>query len=375
MSKDYYELLGVTKSASQDEIKKAFRKLAHKYHPDKSNGDDKKFKEINEAYQVLSKPEKRKQYDQFGQSFSGAGPGGMNWQDFARANSQGGFDFNQGSNGQSANFDFGDLGDIEDLFSGIFGGGFSSARGGARSKKGLDLEVRLVIDFKEAVFGVKKEIEIEKDVVCSSCGGSGGAQGSKIDVCSKCQGSGFVEILQRSFFGAVRNRQICPDCSGRGKIYAKKCKECSGQGIVKKRVRIPIEIPAGADDSVTLKMAGQGQVGANGTIAGDLYIRINIQPQNKFDRRGDDIFEEMNIGFTQASLGGKIKITTVHGDVDLKIPAGIQSGSVLKLSGEGVPHMNRRGRGDHLIKVVIETPKNLSRKQKKLLEELQGEGI
>jgi len=371
MSKDYYEILGVAKGASQDEIKKAFRKLAHQYHPDKGSGDDKKFKEINEAYQTLGNPEKRKQYDQFGNAYSGAGPGGMNWQDFARAQNMGGFN-SGGSNGnQGVHFDFGDLGDVEDLFSGIFGG-----RGRRQTRqRGGDIEVILTIEFNEAVFGANKEIELNKNVVCTHCQGQGAEPGSKVTTCEQCQGSGRIEVLQRSFFGTVRTAQACPSCQGQGKIFSTKCKKCSGQGIETKKVKIPIEIPAGASDGVTLKLIGQGEAGEQGKSAGDLYIHLQVRPSAKFIRQGDDIVEELKINFSQAALGDKIKIDTLDGKINLKIPAGVEPATVLKLSGQGVPHMNRRGRGDHLVKIRIKTPKNLTRKQKKLLEEIKSEGI
>lgn len=371
MSKDYYEILGVTKGASQDEIKKAFRKLAHQHHPDKGNGDDKKFKEINEAYQTLSKPEKRKQYDQFGETHSGTGPGGMNWQDFARAQSQGGFNSGGFDGSQGVHFDFGDLGDVEDLFSGIFGG--RSRR--QANQRGGDIEAVLTIDFNEAVFGVTKEVELEKKVTCAHCQGQGAEPGSKVIACKQCQGSGQVEALQRSFFGTVRTVQACPSCQGQGKIFSSKCKKCLGQGIETKRVKIPIEIPAGADSGVTLKLTGQGEAGEQGKSAGDLYIRIQVKPSTKFIRHGDDIVDELNINFSQAALGDKINIDTLDGKVSLKIPAGVEPATILKLSGQGVPHMNKRGRGDHLVKIRIKTPKNLSRQQKKLLEEMKTEGI
>lgn len=368
MAKDYYEILGVKKTASADEIKKTYRQLAHKYHPDKSGGDEQKFKEVNEAYQTLGNAEKRKQYDQFGQSFSGAGPGGMNWQDFARANAQGGFDF-----GQGANFDFGDLGDIEDLFSGIFGGGFS--RGQQRSARGRDLQVDMEISFQEAVFGTKREVEISKKSHCSVCGGSGAKPGSKRQTCSQCQGRGRIESVQRSFFGAVRTQSVCPACQGEGNIAETQCSHCRGEGVEMKKQRLTVTVPAGADDGVTLKFSGEGEVVGRGRPAGDLYIRLRVRSSDKFVRRGDDIHTDLPIGFGQAALGDKVKIETIDGSVSLKIPAGVQSGTVLKLAGEGVPHMNRRGRGDHLVKVIVSTPRSLSRDQKKILDDLKSAGV
>jgi len=373
MSKDYYEILGVKKNATAEEIKKAFRQLAHQYHPDKGNGDDKKFKEINEAYQVLGNTEKRKQYDQFGQSFSGAGPGGMNWQDFARAQQQGGFDFSQGF--QGVNFDFGEMGDIEDLFSGIFGGSFRSGRNSKKNTRGRDLSLTLTVDFFEAVFGAKKTINLTRQILCDICQGSGAKVNSKVSTCSQCQGRGQIETVTRSFFGMMRSTQICPTCQGDGQIITEKCTQCHGSGLMRKQETINVEIPAGADNGVTLKFSGRGDIVNKKGQPGDLYINLHVNPNPKFNRQGSDIQQNLHISFSKAALGDKVPVETVDGEVKLKIPAGIASGTVLKLSGQGVPHMNRRGRGDHLVKVIIDVPKSLNRQQKKLLTELQQTGL
>lgn len=373
MSKDYYEILGVKKNATAEEIKKAFRQLAHKYHPDKGGGDEKKFKEINEAYQVLGNTEKRKQYDQFGQSFSGAGPGGMNWQDFARAQQQGGFDFSQGF--QGANFDFGDIGDIEDLFSGIFGGSFRQGGKNKRSRAGRDIQLELTIDFFEAVFGTKKTITIERDDICSVCQGSGAKPGSEVKTCQQCQGRGQIDTVTRSFFGMVRSSQICPTCQGDGRIVSEKCTNCHGAGKSRKKENIEVEIPAGADNGVTLKFTARGDVLTKNGSPGDLYINLRVLPNQKFERHGSDTYQQIKINFSQAALGDKVLVDTVDGEVKLKIPAGITSGTVLKLAGQGIPNMNRRGRGDHLVKVIIDVPKSLNRQQKKLLNELKEQGL
>ncbi len=373
MSKDYYEILGVKKSATAEEIKKAFRQLAHKYHPDKGNGDDKKFKEINEAYQVLGNAEKRKQYDQFGQSFSGAGPGGMNWQDFARAQQQGGFDFSQGF--QEVNFDFGDMGDIEDLFSGIFGGSFRQGKSKQRNTRGRDLSMVMTVDFFEAVFGAKKTVTITRQDLCETCQGSGAKDATKISTCSQCQGRGHIETVSRSFFGMMRSTQVCPTCHGDGQIILDKCQVCQGSGLVQKQETINVEIPAGADNGVTLKFTGRGDRLNKKGEPGDLYINLKVTANEKFNRQGSDIHQDLHISFSQAALGDKVPIETIDGQVKLKIPSGITSGTVLKLSGQGVAHMNRRGRGDHLVKIIIDVPKSLNRQQKKLLTDLQQVGL
>ena len=370
MSKDYYEILGVKKDATADEVKKAFRKLAHQYHPDKGSGDEKKFKEINEAYQILGNVEKRKQYDQFGQSFSGSGPGGMNWQDFARAQQAGGFDFSQG-----ANFDFGDIGNIEDLFSGIFGGSFRQGGKNRRSRAGRDIQLEMTIDFFAAVFGTKKTITIERDDICAVCQGSGAKPGSEVKTCQQCQGRGQIDTITRSFFGMVRSTQVCPTCQGDGNIVTEKCTNCHGAGRSRKKENIEIEIPAGADNGVTFKFTGRGDVLTKNGLPGDLYINLRVLPNQKFERHGSDTHQQIKINFSQAALGDKVPVATVDGEVKLKIPAGIASGTVLKLSGQGIPNMNRRGRGDHLVKVIIEVPKSLNRQQKKLLTELKEQGL
>jgi len=283
MAKDYYDILGVGKSASQDEIKKAYRKLAHKYHPDKGNGDDTKFKEINEAYQTLGNTEKRKQYDQFGQSFAGGqGPGGMNWQDFARSAGQGGF----GNAGGNIHFDFGDLGDFEDLFSGIFGG---STRRTSRPTRGADIELRLHISFEEAVFGTKKQITLERYEKCKTCDGQGAAPGSKVEKCNRCHGTGRVETVQRTMLGMMRNVAVCPDCQGEGVSFSESCRNCQGEGRVRTSSQVEVNIPAGVNSGTTLKLSGEGQAGLRGQDTGDLYLEIQVKPSTKFTRRGDDM--------------------------------------------------------------------------------------
>jgi len=364
MAKNYYDVLGVSKSASQDEIKKAFRRLAHEHHPDKKTGNAEKFKEINEAYQVVGNEEKRRQYDQFGQTFKGAGSssGGFgNYQDFARAGGNPFGGFNQGN----VRFDFGDLGDLGDLFGGMFGGG----RTAREESRGQDLQIEMTIDFQDAVFGVEKVIDLNKQIICQKCSGSGAEPGSKIISCAACGGTGHIVKVQQTILGNFQMQSVCPDCSGRGRKAEKQCLNCHGSGHLKGSEKIKIIIPAGIDNSQTVKLSGKGQVGEQGR-AGDLYVHISVRPSKEFARRGDDIHSSVNLNLKQAILGDKIKVNTVDGLVSLKIPAGTQSGTEFKLRGKGVPHLRSTGRGDQLVMVTVEIPKNLSREKKKLIEQL-----
>jgi len=368
--KDYYSILGVDKNASQEEIKKAFRKKAHQYHPDKQGGDEAKFKEVSEAYKVLGTPEKRKQYDQFGSTFNGAGFGGGqggagagfggNWQDFARQ---------AGGAGGGMGFDFDDLGDI---FGDIFGFSSGGARGRRRQpKQGRDIQAQLEVDFMESVFGTEKDVELEKNVVCDNCNGQGAEPGSKVSTCPSCGGSGQVEQTQNTFLGAMRTVTVCPECRGEGKKIEQPCKKCNGSGTIREKEKITIKIPAGVSEGQQIRLSGKGEAGEKGAPAGDLYVIVKVKPSSKFERQGDDILTKEKISFKQAALGDKIDVETIHGQVKLKIPAGTQTGKVFKLRGKGVPHLGRGGYGDHLVEVVVETPTRLSKKQKKALEELE----
>jgi molecular chaperone DnaJ len=354
MAKDYYDILGVDKSASQDDIKKAFRKKAHEHHPDKGNGNADKFKELNEAYQTIGNENKRKQYDQFG---SAGGPGGFNYSDFSGA--RGGSPFGQGG----VNFDFGDLGD---LFGGMFNGG-----GGGRTEqaRGASIETELPISFEESVFGVEKMLNLSKRIVCSTCQGNGAEPGSKVNTCKKCSGSGKVSSVQQTILGTFQSQSVCPDCSGEGKSYDKKCSKCSGSGVEYGSEKIKIKVPAGIENGQQIRLTGKGEASPKG-IAGDLYINIRVNPSSKFKRQLDDIRSDYHLSISQASLGDKVEVSTVDGPVTLKIPAGTQSHTEFKLSGKGVPHLRVRGRGDHIVRVLVDIPKGLNRKQRKLLEEL-----
>ncbi len=359
MGKDYYKILGVDKNASQDEIKKAFRKKAHQYHPDKEGGNEAKFKEVNEAYQILGDPQKRTQYDQFGSTFD-------------HSQTSRGFGGFEGFSANGFNIDIDDLGDIFGSFGDIFG--FGGRKGQAHSR-GADVEVSLTIDFKEAVFGVEKEINFYKTVKCEKCGGSGAKPGSKIETCSVCGGSGRVTNAQRTIFGTVQTQTTCPRCGGEGKTYAQKCPKCQGTGLERKLVKLKVKIPAGVDDGSRIRIAGQGEAGIKGAPAGNLYLNIKVKPSHKFKREGYNILSEEEINFTQAALGDKINIETIDGPLKLKIPAGTQPGTIFRLRGKGVPYLKKSGifsnqRGDHLVNVKVKTPTNLNRKQKQLFKKL-----
>ena len=355
MSKDYYNILGVSKTANQDEIKKAFRQKAHQHHPDKQGGDEAKFKEINEAYQVLGDQKKRTQYDQFGSDFSHGQAGG-------------GFSGFEGFSNGGFNVDFEDLGDVFGGLGDIFG--FGGGQGRGRQKRGRDIEMVLTIDFMDAVFGAEKEIGLQKTVKCDKCGGNGAEPGSKIETCKTCGGSGKVRRVQRTIFGQMQTQVVCSDCNGEGKTFDRKCSKCGGQGIVRDLARLKVKIPAGINEGESIRLSGQGEAGAKGAGAGDLYLRMRVSQDKRFEREGNDIKSGKEINFVQASLGDKIEIETVDGIITLKIPEGTQSGTVFKLRDRGVVKLNGRGRGDHLVKVIVKTPTGLSRKQRKALEEL-----
>lgn len=360
MSKDYYNILGVEKNASPDEIKHAFRKKAHEHHPDKG-GNAEKFKEFNEAYQVLGNAEKRKQYDQFGSAFQNGQAGGANWGGFG----QGFGGFNQGG----MNFDMDDLGEMFGGFGDIFGfgGGRQNAR---RQTKGRDMEMSLTLDFMEAAFGTEKEISFTKNIVCGHCHGEGGEPGAKVETCQTCNGSGRVSGVQRTILGNIQTQTVCPACQGEGKIHSQKCTKCHGQGIVRETVKLKVRVPAGVNDNESIRLSGQGEAGQKGAASGDLYLRLRVLQHKKLVREGYDIKSEATISVGQAALGDKIDVETIHGSVKLKIPEGTQSGTIFRLKGKGVTKLHNRGIGDQLVRVVVKIPAGLNKKQKQLLEEL-----
>jgi len=360
--KNYYEILGVTKSASKEEIKKAFRKLAHKHHPDKKGGNEAAFKEANEAYQVLVDDKKRSEYDRYGRVFDGAGGGPSGATGFE------GFDFSGfSSQGNGAGFDFGDI--FEDIFSGFNAGG----GGGRRSRRGRDISIDLEIAFEESIFGVDRKVLISKLATCDKCHGEGGEAGSKVKECPSCRGEGKVRETKRSVFGTFASVKECDDCLGKGKVPEKKCSSCGGSGILKKSEEISIGVPKGIQNGEMIKLTGAGEAASHG-VSGDLYVKVHVLPHNIFTRERNNLLMTLDVKFSEAVIGVKREVKTLDGLIKVNIPKGIDSGEVLRVRGYGVFFDNKK-RGDLLIKVIVKTPKNLSRKAKSLIEDLQKEGI
>ena len=353
--RDYYEVLGVDKNASDADIKKAFRKLARKYHPDVNPGDkdaEAKFKEINEAYDVLSNAEKRQQYDQFGHDAPNFGAGGF-----------GGF----GGGGFGGSADFGDLGDIFNMF---FGGGGGAGAQANSPRQGADLRYDLTLSFEDAVFGCKKTITVDRWVTCSTCGGSGAKPGTSAETCSRCHGTGRVTSMQQTPFGRMQTQTTCPECGGRGKVIKEKCPDCGGTGRKRESKTLEVNVPAGVDNGTRLRMAGEGEAGENGGPSGDLYIYIRVRPHEIFTRDDTDIYMEQKINVAQAALGDEIEVPTLEGRIKFTIPAGVQSGARFRLKGKGVKGMRSYGKGDQYVTVIVETPKNLTDEQRQLFEKL-----
>ncbi|WP_126427758.1 molecular chaperone DnaJ [Brevibacillus marinus] len=344
MKRDYYEVLGVGRDATPEEIKKAYRKLARQYHPDVNKEPDaaEKFKEVKEAYDVLSDPQKKAQYDRYGH------------QDPSQSQGFGGFDMSG----------MGGFGDIFDMF---FGGGRRSNPHAPR--KGADIQYSMRIEFTDAVFGMDTDIEIPKEVECTTCHGSGAKPGTSPETCRTCGGSGQEEIVANTPFGRIINRRVCHTCGGKGRLVREKCRECHGQGRVKIRRTIHLNIPAGVDDGAQLRVPGEGEAGVNGGPPGDLYVVLHVKPHPFFKREGNDIYCQVPISFAQAALGAEIEVPTVDGRVKLKIPAGTQTETSFRVRGKGVPYLRGSGRGDQHVKVRVVTPKNLTERQKELLRE------
>lgn len=346
--RDYYEVLGVEKTATEDELKKAYRKLARQYHPDVNPGDkeaEEKFKEINEAYEVLSDATKREQYDRFGHN----GPGGF---------------------GGAGGFNAGDFGGMNDIFDMFFGGagGFGGQQRGPR--KGADLRYDLTIDFEEAVFGTEKTITIPKWENCNTCHGTGAKAGTSPTTCPRCNGTGQIFTVQRTPFGQMQTAKVCPECGGKGTIIKDPCPDCGGKGKKRVQKKIEVKVPAGVDVGSRLRMAGEGDPGEQGAPSGDLYIYIDVRPHAVFQRDEDDIYMEQEINFAQAALGADIQVQTLEGYVTLTIPAGVQSGAKFRMKGKGVRSVRGYGKGDQYVTVRVATPKNLTAEQKDLLQKL-----
>ena len=361
MPKDYYSILGVSKNANDDEIKKSFRRLAHEHHPDKG-GDASKFKDINEAYQILGDKQKRQTYDQFGsaafENGGGGAPGGP-----------GGF----GGGGFDFNFQGQDFGDLNDVLGEMFG--FGGGRGGRRESRGKNIEMDVELSFHESVFGVDKTLKLYRQLTCSHCKGEGAEPGTKVNECKTCGGSGQVRQAQRTMFGTMQTVVECKECHGRGKKPEKECKACSGHGVERREQSISIHIPAGVDSGAMLQVAGEGEAPAGGGRAGDLFIRVHVQPHKDFVRKGYEIVSEMAIPFTVLSLGGTIHVPTIDGDESVRVAEGTQDGTLITIRNKGVPHGRSGNRGNHIVRLTADIPRKLSKEQKALLEQLRNTGL
>lgn len=358
--RDYYEILGLSKGASDDEIKKAFRKAAVQHHPDKG-GSEEKFKEINEAYEVLKDPSKRQRYDQFGHAGVGssAASDGMGGNPFA------GFG---GGAGQNVHFDFGDLG-LGDIFSSFFNGqqpGGGGRRG--RQTRGNDIQTEINLTFEQAVFGTEIDLHLNIDDTCEHCKGSTAEPGHELKTCDQCKGTGQTVRVTQTIFGNIQQATVCNKCEGSGKIPEKVCTVCHGKGVKARKQEVKLKVPAGIDDGATIRLRERGEAIARGE-KGDLYVNIHVKPHKKFTREGDLILSEEHVSMIDAALGTEINVDTVDGNVKMKIPAGTQSGTDFKLSDHGVPHLRSKNRGAHIVTVIVDTPEKLSKKQKELLEE------
>ena len=354
--RDYYEVLGVTKGASADEIKKAFRKAAVQHHPDKEGGDEAKFKEVNEAYEVLKDQQKRQRYDQFGHAgvggASGGGAGGNPFEGF-------------GGQGQNVHFDFGE-GGFGDIFSQFFGGG-----GQQGPKRGRDIETRITLTFEEAIFGKEEKLRLNIDDECSHCHGSTVEPGHSLKTCDTCKGAGQRVRVMNTMFGPIRQAAICEACNGKGKIPEVVCSRCHGSGTERREQTISVKIPAGIDDGATIRLREHGEAIGGGS-KGDLYVHIRVKAHKKFTREGDLILSEEHVGMVDAALGTEIDVETVDGVVTMKVPAGTQSGTDFKLSSHGVPHLKHESRGAHIVSIIVDTPTKLNKRQREILEEFDS---
>lgn len=362
MSKDYYTVLGVSKSATEDDIKTAFRKLAHKHHPDKKGGDEAKFKEASEAYTVLSDKKKRAEYDAYGKTFAGAGGpqgGGFGGFDFSGFQNGEGFAFN----GQNVDFDLGD----------IFGEFFGAGGGRAQQARGRDVSIDIELSFRESIFGAERRVMVFKVGVCEACEGTGAKKGAKMITCTSCNGKGEIRESRNSFFGNVTTTRTCPKCHGRGQLPETTCPTCRGEGVARRQEEIQIQVPAGVSDGEMIRMPGRGEVAPGGT-AGDLYVKLHVKTDPAFQREGNTLITVLPIKLTDALLGGTYTVRTLDGDESISIPAGVVHGEMIRVRGKGVP-TGRTGRGDLLVRIDITFPKKLSKGVRGLIEKLRVEGL
>lgn len=359
MQKDYYQILGVERKASKEEIKKAFHKLAHKYHPDKKGGDEERFKEVNEAYQVLSNEKKRSEYDTYGQVFNdGSGQ------------QQGASGFHGFDPSQFGDFDFSNAGGFGDIFSEIFNGG----RGGAQGRRGSDISIEITVSFSESIFGTTRKVLITKRALCDTCKGDGEKPGTKRKKCDTCNGQGKIRETKKSFIGVFTSVRECNSCMGSGTIPEEKCSTCKGQGILRKQEEIAIHVPAGIENGEMIRLSGMGEAVLRG-VSGDLYVKISVLPHQTLKREGNNLTMNLDIKLTEALLGGERSIDTLDGKIDLKIPEGVNTGEILRLKGKGVPQGNNNQRGDLLVKIKVVLPHKLSKKARGIVEDLKGEGM
>lgn len=353
---DYYDILGVSKDASSEEVKKAYRKMAHKYHPDKEGGDEEKFKEINEAYQVLGNDEKRAQYDQYGQTFDGAGGG----------NPFGGF------GGQNVHVNFEDLGGIGDIFDTFFGGGAARGSRRQRVRRGNDVPVDVTISFEESAAGHKQDITHRIYQECSQCHGNGAEPGTPIETCQTCQGSGVVTQARQTPLGVFSQQSVCTTCQGEGKQAKTPCTVCKGEGRQLRERTLEVDIPAGIADGQTIRITGKGEAPARGGVPGDLFVTVHVQADKEMRREGNNVVSDVSIPFTGAILGAKVTVKTLGGEKEIEIEPGTQPEATITLSGQGFPSLQGTGRGDHLVHIHVEIPKKISRKQREILQEFKS---
>lgn len=354
MAKDYYEILGLQKGASKEEVKKAFRKLATKYHPDKKTGDEAKFKEISEAYAVLSDDKKKAEYDTYGHAFNasggaGGGFGGFNWNDFQQAAGAQGFEF-----------------DLNDIFGDFFGGN------SRRQKRGRDISIDIELQFSEAVFGVTRKVLLRKTNTCTHCNGSGAKEGTEMINCTTCNGNGRMRETRQSIMGSFQTVRECTVCHGTGKIPKEKCGFCAGSGVAQTEDEIEIQIPSGIENGEMIRMTGRGEATPHGT-PGDLYVKIHVKPHPLIKREGTTLISSLHVKLSDALLGNSYNVQTLDGSIEIKIPAGVKHGEMLRIKGKGVPQ--GRTRGDFMVKIIIDVPQRLTRKARLLIEQLRDEGI